>query len=98
MKLFNRILLAFKLFYFGFCHPDFLTERVFVVMAKFFELALMVVNKDKPFTTHLYMGEKRVVSFWMYPGLSKNPVDRIAELLSEVEALKEAAQHPTTAV
>jgi hypothetical protein len=34
------------------------------------------------------MNDKRIVSFWMYPGFVKNPVDRITELLAEIEELK----------
>jgi hypothetical protein len=52
-------------------------------------MSLKVMEDDKPYTTHLMMGDKRIVSFWMYPGLSKNPTDRITELLNEIEALKE---------
>ena len=93
---FRRIELAFKLAWFGFCQPDLLGEQVFVTMSHLLQHALMVAKQDRPFTTHLMMGDKRIVSFWMYPGLSKNPVDRITELLSEIDALKEAAQQPTT--
>lgn len=88
----RRISLAFKMAWFGFCQPDFLTEQVFVCMAKMLEHAMMVANNDKPYTVHLMMGEKRIVSCWMYPGLSKNPIDRITELLNEIDELKEATQ------
>lgn len=93
--IFRRIELAFKLAWFGFCHPDLLGEQVFVTMGKLLEHAFNVAKQDRPFTTHLMMGGKRIVSFWMYPGLSKNPVDRITELLDEVDALKESANNGT---
>jgi hypothetical protein len=89
----KRISSAFKLFLFGFYHPSFLNEQIFVTMAEFFEIAIKVATNDKPFTTHLYMWDKRIVSFWMYPGLAKNPVDRITELLHEIEGLKEALEY-----
>jgi len=95
--LFRNIICAFKMFWFGLWHPDFLSEHIFVAMSKLFEFTLEVAKKDRPFCTHLYMDKHRIVSFWAYPGLSKNPVDRITELLSEIDALKEAAQQPITA-
>ena len=88
----KRITMAIRLFWFGLTHPDLFSESVFVAMAKILELAVLVTGKDKPFTTHLFLGKKRIASFWVYPGLNKNPVDRITELIGEVEALKEAAQ------
>lgn len=95
----QRIKMAFKLFWFGLTHPElFISETVFKNMASILEHTLMVSEKDRPFTTHLFLGKNRLVSFWMYPGLNKNPVDRITELIGEVEALKEVAvQHTTSA-
>lgn len=88
----KRIILAIKLFWFGLKNPDLLSETVFINMAKMLEMALMVANKDKPYTCHLMLADKRLVSFWMYPGINKNPVDRITELIGEVEALKELSE------
>ena len=94
--LFRKTICAFKMFWFGFTHPDFLTEQAFVAMSKLFELCFKCVNDDKPYCTHLYLGEHRIASLWIYPGLSKNPIDRIGDLQSEIAALKEAAQQPPT--
>ena len=94
--LFRRISCAFNMFWFGFRHPDFLTEQTFVAMAKLFEHILKCANDDKPYQTHLFMGGHRIVSMWSYPGLSKNPIDRITDLLGEIDALKESAQQHTT--
>lgn len=77
------------MFWIGFLNPEISTEQAFVNIAKLFECALKVANEDKPFITHLIMNDKRIVSFWMYPGLSKNPTDRITELNNEIESLKE---------
>lgn len=96
--LFRKITCAFKMFWLGFTHPDFLTEQAFVALSKLFEFMMQCVIDDKPYRTHLYLGDKRVASLWIYPGLSKNPTDRIEELLSEIAALKEAAQQQTTTV
>lgn len=85
----KRIIFAFKMFWFAFCQNDLFAEKIFVSMATLFENALKVMIDDKPHTTHLMMGDKRIVSFWMYPGMAKNPVDRINELLNEIDALKE---------
>jgi hypothetical protein len=87
----KRLFIGIKLFWFGFTHPNLFSEMMFVNMAKILEHALMVATEGMPFTTHLFLDKKRIVSFWMYPGLNKNPVDRITELLGEIEALKEAA-------
>lgn len=95
--LFRKIACAFKMFWFGLTHSDFLTEQTFVAMAKLFEYILKCVNDDKPYCTHLYIDKHRIASLWVYPGLSKNPIDRIQDLLSEIDALKEAALQPTTA-
>jgi hypothetical protein len=81
--LFRKIVCAFKLFWLGFTHPDFLTEQTIVAMSKIFEFMMQCVTEDKPYCTHLYLGQKRVASLWIYPGLSKNPTDRIQDLLSE---------------
>lgn len=86
---FRRFAIAFKLALFGFLHPELFAENIFVMMSGLLENCFKVVNEDKPYTTHLLMGDKRIVSFWMYPGLSKNPTDRIIELLNEINALKE---------
>ena len=94
---FRKITCAFKMFWFGFNHSDFLTEQSFVAMSKLFESIFKCVNDDKPYSAHLYLGKHRLASFWMYPGLSKNPIDRITDLLSEIDALKEAVQQPLTA-
>jgi hypothetical protein len=94
---FRNIVCAFKMFWFGLWHPDFLNEQIFVAMSKLFEFTLEVSTKNRPFCTHLYMSDKRIVSLWAYPGISKNPVDRITELLREIDALMEAAQQPITA-
>ncbi len=88
----KRIILFFKMGWFGFCNPQLLTGEALTPMAKILELALTVTDSNCPRLTHLYMGYNRVASFWVYPGLSKNPVDRIDELVKEVDALKVAAQ------
>ncbi len=95
--LFRKILCALKMFWFGFGRSDFLTEQIFVAMAKLFEYVLKCVNDDKPYCTHLYIDKRRIASLWVYPGLSKNPIDRIQELLGEIDKLKEVALQPTTA-
>jgi hypothetical protein len=94
--LFLKITCAFKMFWFGFGHSDFLTEQTLTVMARLFDHIMKTVNDDKPYCTHLYISEHRIASLWSYPGLSKNPIDRITELLSEITALKEAAQLRST--
>ena len=94
---FHKITCAFKMFWFGFNHSDFLTEQAVVDMSKLFEYIFKCVNDDKPYCTHLYLGGHRIASLWVYPGLSKNPIDRIADLHSEIAALKEAAQQQPTA-
>ncbi len=94
--LFRKITCAFKMFWFGFTHPDFLTEQAFVSMSKLFELCFKCVNDDKPYCSHLYLGGHRIASLWIYLGLSKNPIDRIADLLGEIAALKETAQQQPT--
>jgi hypothetical protein len=87
----QRILLPFKLFWFG-CHrAGLFGENTFISLSKLLEYILKVSIEDKPFLTHVTIGEKRIVSLWAYPGVSKNPIDRIAELLQEIEALKEMA-------
>ena len=93
----KRIKIALKLFWFGITNPEiFMSEQIFKIMAAILEHALNVADKDRPFTTHLFLADRRIVSFWMYPGLSKNPIDRIAELIDEIEELKEWAVQPTT--
>jgi len=93
VKMLRRILCGFKLFWFGIKSPDLFTERLFTVFAEMFEAAIETVNTNAPHVTHLSVGEKRIVSFWMYPGLSKNPVDRITELLEEIDVLKGLVQN-----
>ena len=95
--LFRKITCAFKMFWFGFVHSDFLTEQTVVAMAKLFEFMMQCVTEDKPYSTHLYFSKKSIASLWIYPGLSKNPIDRIDDLHSEIDALKEAVLQPTTA-
>ena len=87
-----RIVCAFKMFWFGMRHGDVLTESAFNALAKLLDAAMFVANHDRPYTTHMMLGGKRIVSFWMYPGMAKNPVDRISELLNEVDALKAQPQ------
>jgi hypothetical protein len=94
--LFRKMFSALKMFCFGWQQTDLLTEQAFVAMSKLFEHIFQCVNDDRPYSTHLYLGGKRVASMWMYPGLSKNPIDRITDLLSEIAELKEAVQQPLT--
>ena len=94
MQIIKRFILGIKLFWFGVTKAELFSENVFNVMAKLFENVLMVAEKDKPFTTHLFINKDRIVSFWMYPGIHKNPTDRIVELLGEIDALKEVAAEP----
>ena len=88
MKIINRLAMMFKMAWFGFCNSDLLTEQIFISFARMFENALKVLDSNSPAVTHLQMNDKRIVSFWMYPGFVKNPVDRITELLAEIEELK----------
>ena len=83
------IVCGLKMFWFGLWHRELFDEHIFTTMSKLLEAALLVSTKDRPKVTHLFLNNKRIVSFWMYPGLSKNPVDRIQELLNEIDALKE---------
>lgn len=88
--LFRKIICAFKMFWFGLHKTDFLDVQNVVAMSKLYEHILKTARDNKPYQTHLYIGGNRVVSLWAYPGLSKNPIDRITDLLSEVTVLKEA--------
>jgi len=88
MKIINRFAMMFKMAWFGFCNPDLLTEQIFKVLAQMLEYAIKTLNSNHPYITHLQMNDKRIVSFWMYPGLEKNPTDRITELLTEIDELK----------
>ena len=87
-RIIRSLAIAIKLAWIGFHKPDLFTQQIFVAFAQLFENALKVVEENRPYSTHLMMGDRRIVSFWMYPGLSKNPVDRITELVDEIEALK----------
>ena len=89
--MFNRILLPFRLFLFGLKNNALFGETMFIVMSKLLEYVLKVSLEDKPFSTNLMLGEGRIVSLWAYPGVGKNPVDRIHELLKEIDSLKELA-------
>ncbi len=89
--LFRKMTCAFKMFWFGFTHPDLLTKQAFVAMSKLFELCFKCDNDDKPYCAQLYFGGRRIASLWIYPGLSKNPIDRIRDLQREIAALREAA-------
>lgn len=96
MNIIRRVLYGFRLFWYGMTHYQLFELRMFTVMSKVMEAALKASSENRPYTTHLFLGEKRIVSLWMYPGMSTTPVDRIEELAKEVEALKEAAQEFTT--
>jgi hypothetical protein len=77
------------MFWFGLYHVDLMTGPTLTAMAKLFEYILKCANDDKPYATHLYIGDNRVASMWIYPGIDKNPIDRITELRDEINALKE---------
>lgn len=96
--LFRKIICALKMLWFGFHKADFLVEQNFVAMATLYEHIIKTVTDDRPYQTHLFINNNRVASLWCYPGLSKNPTDRITELLSEITALKESVELHTTQV
>lgn len=89
MKLFLRVLYGMKLFWYGVVHYDLFAMTTFTGMAGILEMALKTAADNKPYITHLFMGKTRVVSFWTYPGIEKNPTDRITELVNELEATRE---------
>lgn len=80
---------AVRLFFVCLFHEEKMSaemfENLFVLHKKLLETAI----NDKPYRSEVYMNGNRIVSFWMYPGLSKNPIDRIGELIKENEELKE---------
>ena len=87
----RRLFAGFRMFMLGLKHPDVLGEKTFKALAKILEMSLLCVDEEKPYCTHLFIGDSRIASLWIYPGLSKNPVDRISELLKEIEELKKIA-------
>jgi hypothetical protein len=89
---FYKLINSLKLFWVALTHPEPLSADMFMNMLKMHEFAITVASEKSPRVTHLYMNKQRIVSFWMYPGLSKNPTDRIAELLEEIESLKEVIE------
>lgn len=93
---FIKLLNSLKLFWVALTHPEPLSADMFMNMLKMNEMALLVAEVNSPRITHLYMNKNRIVSFWMFPGLSKNPTDRITELLDEIEALKSQVQSKCT--
>lgn len=62
---------------------------MFENLFKLHEKLLKTATDDKLYRSEVYMNGNRIVSFWMYPSISKNPIDRIAELIKENEELKD---------
>jgi len=76
------------MFWFVVKKPDIFNKTIFISMTRLFEYILKVSIENRPLSTYLLMGGERIVSLWAYPGTSKTPIDRIAELLEENEKLK----------
>lgn len=80
---------AIKLFFVCLFHEEKISAEMFVNLFELHKKLLKTAKDNRAYRSAVYMNGNRIVSIWMYPGLSKNPVDRIEELIKENEELKE---------
>lgn len=80
---------AVKIFFICLFHKEKMSGEMFENLFKLHEILLKTAMYNKPYRSAVYMNDNRIVSLWMYPGISKNPVDRIEELIKENEKLRE---------
>lgn len=80
---------AVRLFFVCLFHKEKISAEMFENLFKLHEKLLKTATDDKLYRSEVYMNGNRIVSFWMYPSISKNPIDRIAELIKENEELKD---------
>ena len=83
-----KLSLKWRLFLFCIRNQNLFAESMFANMSSLLEYIMKVAIEDKPFSTEIFLDGNKIVSLWAYPGVSKNPVDRISELLQEIEMLK----------
>lgn len=90
----NRIVNAFKVFWWAIKNPKTFNYHVLKLMGDLHALILKVQNENRHMMTricyvHPEEGEKTIASIWVGAGLDSDPTKRITELIAENAKLKQ---------